>query len=56
MRPTGGKPLWLPNNPKAPKPNHEWDKGSMLMAVQAHVGIIGSGAREPDEAEVVREA
>jgi hypothetical protein len=52
----GGKPIWIPNNPKAPKPNHRWDIGTMLMAVQAHVGIIGSGAREPEATEVEAES
>lgn len=36
------KNIWLPINPKVPRPNHEWDKGAMLMAVQAIDGIIGN--------------
>ena len=36
------KNIWLPMNPKVPRPNHEWDKGSMLMAVQAADGIISA--------------
>ncbi len=34
--------IWLPI--KETRPNHEWDKGAMLMAFLARVGIIG----EPD--------
>lgn len=38
--------IWVPLNPKSPRPNHEWDKAAMLMAVEAIAGIIG----RPDEA------
>lgn len=45
------KNIWLPINPKVPRPNHEWDKGAMLMAVQAIDGIIGSPVDVQQEAE-----
>lgn len=32
--------IWLPI--KESRPNHEWDKGQMLMAVMAILGIIGA--------------
>jgi hypothetical protein len=38
----GGKPMWEPISKSNPKPNHECDKGSMLMAVQAIFGVIGN--------------
>jgi hypothetical protein len=44
----GGKPIWEPISKNNPKPNHEWDKCSMLMAVQAIFGIIGSAASTPE--------
>ncbi len=42
----GGKKrsIWLPI--KETRPNHEWDKGAMLMAFLARVGIIGMGQEE----------
>ncbi len=42
--------IWLPV--KETRPNHEWDKGAMLMAVCAITGIVGvSGASEQKEVE-----
>jgi ssDNA-binding Zn-finger/Zn-ribbon topoisomerase 1 len=49
-----GGPIWV--KIKETAQNHEWDKGAMLMAVQAHVGIIGSGVREPEATEVEAES
>jgi hypothetical protein len=47
----GGKPFW--DHPDKTKPNHEWDKCQMLIAVQAIFGIIGNAAEptEPTTAE-----
>jgi hypothetical protein len=44
----GGKPMWEPISKNNPKPNHELDKLSMLTAVQAIFGIIGSGIEQQE--------
>lgn len=45
----GGKKrsIWLPI--KLHRPNHEWDKGGMLMAFMGIVGIIGAPEAETDD-------
>lgn len=43
----GKRSIWKSINENNPKPNHRWDIGAMLMAVQGVKGVIGS----PDEAE-----
>jgi hypothetical protein len=48
--PRGKRAIWL--LVKETRPNHEWDKGGMLMAFMGKVGIIGGGeTMEPATAE-----
>lgn len=47
----GGKKTAIWELIKSGRPNHEWDKGQMLMAVQALLGIIGQAEAEPETTE-----
>jgi hypothetical protein len=44
--PRGKRAIWV--LVKESRPNHEWDKGAMLIAFQAIVGIIGAPDGEPE--------